>query len=146
MGNTAVNGKRQYRILTLQSATNSKAHATYLNGARRASWSSRPCNNGRCVVSHIHPNASTHGPPTSSAVQVNLEIPVAVTDGFRPTGPPTQTQVSGRKCQFSLFKVVDWRGTVWQFQAHASPIATRICRSDLPCDEPGGPPGENLSR
>jgi hypothetical protein len=36
-----------------------------------ASWSSRPCNNGRCAFTYIHPNASTQGPPTSSAVQVN---------------------------------------------------------------------------
>jgi hypothetical protein len=27
--------------------------------------------NCRCAFSYIHPNASTHGPPTSSAVQVN---------------------------------------------------------------------------
>src|SRR5688572_21612267 len=30
--------------------------------------------NGRCLISYIHPNVSTHGPPTSSAVQVNLEM------------------------------------------------------------------------
>src|SRR6266568_5473089 len=38
-----------------------------------ASWSSRPCNQGRCAITYIHPNASTQGPPTSSAVQVNQE-------------------------------------------------------------------------
>ena len=32
-----------------------------------ASWSSRPCNVGRCAISCIHPNVPTHGPPTSSA-------------------------------------------------------------------------------
>ena len=47
------------------------ANATYLNGARRASWSSRPCN-AAGAPSHIFiPNASTPGPPTSRAVQVN---------------------------------------------------------------------------
>jgi hypothetical protein len=64
-----------------QSATNSMADTTYFGLAREAaSWSSRPCNSGRCVVSYIHPNGSTHGPPTSSAVQVNLGIAGAVTD------------------------------------------------------------------
>ena len=27
---------------------------------------------GRCVLTYIHPNVSTQGPPTSSVVQVNL--------------------------------------------------------------------------
>jgi RHS repeat-associated protein len=40
------------------------ACAIYLNGARRASWSSRPCN-AAGAPSHIFiPNASTQGPPT----------------------------------------------------------------------------------
>src|ERR1035437_500703 len=41
------------------------------NGTAVASWSSRPCNNGRCVLTYIHPNVSTDGPPTSSAVPAN---------------------------------------------------------------------------
>lgn len=42
-----------------------------LNDAGAASWSSRPCNSGRCFISCIRPNASGHGPPTSRLVQVN---------------------------------------------------------------------------
>ncbi len=45
-----------------------------------ASWSSRPCNQGRCAITHIHserlsPRACLPAgrPPTSSAVQVNQE-------------------------------------------------------------------------
>jgi hypothetical protein len=40
-----------------------------------ASWSSRPCNSGRCAFSCIHPNASIPQAreATSSAVLVNLE-------------------------------------------------------------------------
>ena len=37
------------------------------NDSAPASWSSRPCLIGRCAISCIHPNASAHGPPTSSA-------------------------------------------------------------------------------
>ena len=61
------------------------ACATYSNGARRASWSSRPCNEAGAPSLIFIPNASTQGPPTSSAVQVNLESPVAVTGRFRST-------------------------------------------------------------
>src|SRR5271157_3015254 len=50
-----------------------------------ASWSSRPCNNGRCAFSYIRPNASTQGPPTSSAVQVNQGHPGVITAGSLPT-------------------------------------------------------------
>src|SRR6185312_6499954 len=34
---------------------------------------------GRCAFSCIHPNASTHGPPTSSAVLVNLGNDLLIT-------------------------------------------------------------------
>jgi hypothetical protein len=39
-------------------------------GAEAASWSSRSRNAG-CVLTYIHPNVSTRGPPTSSAVPAN---------------------------------------------------------------------------
>jgi hypothetical protein len=35
------------------------SRATYFqNGTGAASWSSRPCSNGRCAISYIHPDAS----------------------------------------------------------------------------------------
>ena len=89
-----------------QSATNSMADATYFTvGAGAASWSSRPCNSGRYVVSYIHPNGSTQGPPTSSAVQVNLGVSGAVTDRIpanrvrAPGAPAVQGVLSEGACK-----------------------------------------------
>ena len=61
------------------------AYGICLNDARAASWSSRPCSEARAPSLVFIPNASTQGPPTSSAVQVNLENSVAITDGFQST-------------------------------------------------------------
>ena len=48
------------------------ADAAYSSvGTGAASWSSRPCNFGRCFISCIRQDASTQGPPTSRAVLVN---------------------------------------------------------------------------
>jgi hypothetical protein len=40
---------------------------------------------GRCAFSCIHPNAATHGPPTSSAVLVNLGNSSLITSGLLQT-------------------------------------------------------------
>ena len=59
----------KHRQSRTNEATNSMANATHFKlGTEAASWSSRPCNGGRCALSSIHPNASRHGPPTSSPV------------------------------------------------------------------------------
>src|SRR5712692_3815611 len=64
-----------------------------------ASWSPRPCNQGRCAITYIHRNASTQGPPTSSAVQVNQEeissVKLqAVGDMFTAVGDSLATKLS----------------------------------------------------
>jgi hypothetical protein len=57
--------------------------ATYFqNDTGAASRYLRPALFGRTAFSY-HPNGSTHGPPTSSAVQVNLGISGAVSDRVR---------------------------------------------------------------
>ena len=52
-------------------ATNSMANATYFNWRQSSFSLLTACNEGRTAFSY-HQNASTHGPPTSSAVLVNL--------------------------------------------------------------------------
>ena len=61
-----------------QSATNSMADATYFNWRQNSFSLLTACNEGRTAFSY-HQNASTHGPPTSSAVLVNLGSAYAAT-------------------------------------------------------------------
>jgi hypothetical protein len=56
------------------------AEATYFYGTGAASWSSRPCNAAGAPSLVFIPNASTHGPPTTSAVLANPERIFAVTE------------------------------------------------------------------
>ena len=62
-----------------------------------------PCLDGE-EFSLIIPNASTQGPPTSSAAQVNLESSVTITGGFR------STELEARLTSGSKFTLQDCNG------------------------------------
>jgi len=61
------------------------AGATYFKRCQRSFTLLHGPQRRRISFSLIIPNASTQGPPTSRAVQVNLENSTAVAGGFQPT-------------------------------------------------------------
>jgi len=56
--------RNQYSVFRLQPIAG--LWPTFQSGGSAAAFGVAACNCGRCAVSYIRPNASTHGPPTSS--------------------------------------------------------------------------------